>query len=467
MTARPTIVAAVLYEGWELLDVQGPFSILIKMAGHSPNQRFHFITVGEKTSTSKPVKETTAHQPVLVDHDFQTCPPIDVLILPGGVGSFAEAKNQTLLEFIKAQAETASWVVSVCTGSSILAEAGLLEGRKATSNKAFFNIQARYGKTVDWIHEARFVVDGKFITASGVSAGLDMAFVLGAKLFDASIVEKVVQETHYKPLSDGQDPFCKIYPRDDGWKTTLASAAFSLLSPLIIPMEVNAPSSQTTQLFANKKSVLSIVLFDGFDSLDLAAVLESFLAFKTTHLFEIVGIGAKVLIGEDGLIVRHGGDSTTGIEHHAKVIRVVCDRVVDDLIPVNDIFLEVDGIERVVYIPAVNDKNADLDSVACKNLFEALKLSQLKGKETGGSYVLGSGRAIQKKLEGVLGAENVVIGSRGWGRLGHVLVAETGLCGVVAALEIVKEVAGVQAVLEVAKSMEISGDLMPDGVTIQ
>ncbi|KAI9341364.1 class I glutamine amidotransferase-like protein [Obelidium mucronatum] len=415
------------------------------------------------------------HQPVLIEKDFSSCPQLNVIILPGGVGSFAEAKNAKLLEFLKTQAATAMWVTSVCTGSSILAEAGLLEGRKATSNKAYFNIQAKYGQNVDWIHEARFVVDGKFITASGVSAGLDMAFVLGEKLFPSNIVSTVANQIHYRPLSNGDDPFARIYPRDDGWFPTLASAAYSFLSPIIIPMEVNQTSTPS-----NKKSILSIILFKYFDTLDLAGVLESFMALRTTHQFELVAVNPYKLTPGEGRPVQCGGDSMATVESLAGVVDVVCDRVVDEATLVQDVFDTVvwQGRDRIVYIPSVNSKfGVDLeeDVAACKvfdalNFLEACSAGNVGGAgggNQGGSYIFGSGDVVRKAFAKKCGGgEKIQVGQRGWGRLGRVVVAETGLSGVIAALEIVKEVSGEKAVVQVAKMMEISGDLMPEGVVI-
>ena len=200
----------MLFEGFEVLDVFGPieaFGIL----GYEGNWRI--VTVAERAGAI-----TSAQGPkVIADYGFSEsgfgdCPPIDVLMVPGGIGTRREITNHAALEWLIAHAQKAEIVASVCTGSAILAQAGLLDGRRATSNKLSFKWVAERGPKVDWVHEARWVVDGKFWTSSGVSAGIDMALALIAHLTDQRTAENIAARMEYEWHRDStRDPDGSIH----------------------------------------------------------------------------------------------------------------------------------------------------------------------------------------------------------------------------------------------------------------
>jgi transcriptional regulator GlxA family with amidase domain len=101
--------------------------------------------------------------------------------------------------------------MSVCSGSAILARAGLLDGRRATSNKQFFELARSQSAKVDWVTEARWVEDGPFATSSGVSAGTDMALGLIARLYGRERAQQIADLTEYEWQSDPtRDPFVKF-----------------------------------------------------------------------------------------------------------------------------------------------------------------------------------------------------------------------------------------------------------------
>jgi transcriptional regulator GlxA family with amidase domain len=101
--------------------------------------------------------------------------------------------------------------MSVCTGSAILAKAGLLDGRRATSNKQFFDFARMQSEKVTWVEEARWVEDGPFATSSGVSAGTDMALAVIARLYGQERAEAIANLTEYERQTDPtKDPFHKF-----------------------------------------------------------------------------------------------------------------------------------------------------------------------------------------------------------------------------------------------------------------
>ena len=101
--------------------------------------------------------------------------------------------------------------MSVCTGSALYAAAGLLDGRRATTNKQFFSVTTASGPRTHWVREARWVEDGRFVTSSGVSAGTDMALAVIAKLWGATVAQQIADLTEYEWQRDAaRDPFARF-----------------------------------------------------------------------------------------------------------------------------------------------------------------------------------------------------------------------------------------------------------------
>ncbi len=199
--SKPRTLGAVLYEGFELLDLYGPLEMFGALA---PDLKI--VTVAEKKGAvaSTPGVETVAH------HDFRDCPRLDLLLLPGGFGTVAQLGNAALLDFLRKRSGEAEVTMSVCSGSALLAKAGLLDGRRATSNKMFFQLARSQGERVNWVTAARWVEDGPFATSSGVSAGTDMALAVIARLYGAERADQIAIQTEYTWHRDAdRDPFAK------------------------------------------------------------------------------------------------------------------------------------------------------------------------------------------------------------------------------------------------------------------
>jgi putative intracellular protease/amidase len=209
---KPMTVGVVLYPGFEVLDVFGP----VEMFMSTGPQLMRVVMVAEKAgpvASGPPVnKEGKFSGPeVVAEYGFDNAPQFDILMVPGGNGTLNELKNDAYLNFLKQQSEKAQLTTSVCSGSALLAKAGLLDGRKATCNKAYFNLLIPNGPKVDWQPKARWVEDGKFVTSSGVSAGTDMALAIIAKLFGEDIAKRISTGTEYVWSSDpDNDPFAKL-----------------------------------------------------------------------------------------------------------------------------------------------------------------------------------------------------------------------------------------------------------------
>jgi transcriptional regulator GlxA family with amidase domain len=182
----------LLFPGVEELDFAGPWEMatMWRTYGKGPE----CLTVSETGGVVPCAKGLT----VVADHSFQTCPPLDLLLVPGGFAALDEAKNGEVLAFVRTQAPSCRHVLSVCTGSFILHAAGLLNGRKATTHWKFLDtLAACDGVTVI---EDRFVRDGNVWTSAGVSAGIDLALALIAEVSGPDVASTVQCNSEYYPL---------------------------------------------------------------------------------------------------------------------------------------------------------------------------------------------------------------------------------------------------------------------------
>jgi transcriptional regulator GlxA family with amidase domain len=166
-------VGAVLFEGFELLDFYGPLEMFGLLEGESKIS-IVALKAGPIRSSAGPCG--------MAEATMAGAGGFDVLLIPGGIGTRKEMVNSQFLAELKRLAEASRMVATVCTGSLLLSATGLLDGRRATSNKMVFQQVKAYAPKVNWIAEARWVEDGKYFTSSGVSAGMDMALAVIAKL---------------------------------------------------------------------------------------------------------------------------------------------------------------------------------------------------------------------------------------------------------------------------------------------
>ena len=196
-------LAAILFPNFELLDLAGP----LEMFGNLKEQ-VKVVTVAENAGPVASVQGVT----LAAAYSFADCPSAEFVLLPGGFGTFPEGQNQAMLEFLKRVCPPAEQVMTVCSGSALLARTGLLDGRNATTNKAYFAMCSNEGPAVNWVKEARWVEDGAYATSSGVSAGMDMALAVISKHFGEPAAEQLALMTEYEWHRDpAWDPFAKAH----------------------------------------------------------------------------------------------------------------------------------------------------------------------------------------------------------------------------------------------------------------
>lgn len=192
-------VGVLLFEGFELLDVFGPVELLSQLPD---DYSITFVA-----PAPGPVRSSQGAEVVATDSLRQVA-GVDIVMVPGGIGTRRLADDSEFLASLQAWARRSSLVTSVCTGSALLAAAGLLEGYRATSNKRAFGWASSHGTDVTWVHRARWVHDRDRWTSSGVAAGMDMTAALIAHLSGTEAAERAARQIELELHTDADwDPF--------------------------------------------------------------------------------------------------------------------------------------------------------------------------------------------------------------------------------------------------------------------
>ena len=182
----------LLFPDAEELDFVGPWEVFT-MFGKYFDKDWQALLVAQAREPVRAAKGML----FTPDRSFDDCPPLDVLLVPGGEGTRREVDNEALVGFARRVGQGAAWVTSVCTGAFILRRAGFLAGRRATTHwSAMDMLRAEPDVTVV---EQRFVHDGNVITAAGVSAGIDMALYLVGLLASPQVARNVQKFIEYYP----------------------------------------------------------------------------------------------------------------------------------------------------------------------------------------------------------------------------------------------------------------------------
>jgi transcriptional regulator GlxA family with amidase domain len=184
-------IICYVFDGITALDVVGPYEVLARLPGAA--LRF----VGEKAG---PVRTDNQVLGIVADHARADVTATDVLVMPGGFATRNLEGDSALLDWIRAIDATSTWTTSVCTGSMVLAAAGLLEGKQATTHWASLERLREYGAIPTG---ERVVEQGKYVTAAGVSSGIDMALTLAARIAGDEVAQAIQLSIEYDP----QPPF--------------------------------------------------------------------------------------------------------------------------------------------------------------------------------------------------------------------------------------------------------------------
>ncbi|WP_328928726.1 DJ-1/PfpI family protein [Streptomyces sp. NBC_00190] len=180
-------IAVLLYDRFTALDAIGPFDTLGRLQGAET------VFVSERPG---PVRTDNGSLALVADKALHEVTRPDIVVVPGGPHPEIEMKNPAVLDWLRAVDATTTWTTSVCTGSLLLAAAGLLDGRRAASHWLFLDQLPRFGAEPTG---ERVVSDGKYVTAAGVSAGIDMGLTLLGRIAGDEYAQTVQLMTEYDP----------------------------------------------------------------------------------------------------------------------------------------------------------------------------------------------------------------------------------------------------------------------------
>jgi transcriptional regulator GlxA family with amidase domain len=197
-------ILTVLFSDFETLDVFGPIEIF----GRFPD-RFHpefYSLHGGAITSSHNVQVITGSFSDISSGRY-------VLFVPGGTGVRELVKEKEFIGALTQLGEKAEFIITVCTGSILFSKTGLLDGRRATSNKRVFAWTCKESPDVHWTKKARWVKDGNIYTSSGVSAGMDMALGFVSDLLGREAAKQASVEIEYAWHENSEeDPFAELYP---------------------------------------------------------------------------------------------------------------------------------------------------------------------------------------------------------------------------------------------------------------
>ncbi|MFJ9667876.1 DJ-1/PfpI family protein [Streptomyces sp. NPDC101219] len=180
-------IAIVLFDRFTALDAVGPYEILSRAPGAET------VFVAERTG---PVRDESGRLALTADRTLDEVPRPDIVVTPGGPGQSARMTDATLLDWLRTADATSTWTTSVCSGSLLLAAAGLLRGRRATSHWLALDQLTRFGAESTG---ERVVTDGKYVTAAGVSSGIDMGLTLLGRIAGDDHARAVQLMVEYDP----------------------------------------------------------------------------------------------------------------------------------------------------------------------------------------------------------------------------------------------------------------------------
>lgn len=203
----------MLFPGFQLLDVCGPLDAL-NLLSRLYRMNLYIIAETLDPVSTRPFTDPEGvgsdfSQQMVPTHTFETVPvTLDVLLVPGGLGTRRVPEINSTVEFVRQTFGSLRYLITVCTGAGIAARAGVLDGRRATTNKLAWHETTALGPRVHWVYRARWVDDGSVWTSSGVSAGIDVTMAWIEAVYGSEAATTVAKRMEYRRVLDADDdPF--------------------------------------------------------------------------------------------------------------------------------------------------------------------------------------------------------------------------------------------------------------------
>lgn len=193
--ADPRRIAVFVFPDVEELDFAGPWEVLSAWARGWPDDGIECFTLARVAGEIACAKGLR----VVPEHDWGSAPPFDTLIFPGGRGTRPMLADDALLAWVRDKADRGVTIASVCTGALVLAKAGLLDGKPATTHHGSLDYLKQLGREIEVLPDARFVDNGSILTAAGVSAGIDLALHLVVRMHSVERAREVRRYIQYDP----------------------------------------------------------------------------------------------------------------------------------------------------------------------------------------------------------------------------------------------------------------------------
>ncbi|MDT8899983.1 DJ-1/PfpI family protein [Anaeroselena agilis] len=186
-------VGIFLFKDVELLDYAGPYEVFSVTSELNDHKLFRVFTVSEDGAAVKSVNGLTA----LPDYGFGNHPPVDILVVPGGVGTRTAYKNEAVLDWVKRVSAGAQIVMSVCSGTRFLGAVGLLDGKEAVTHHSVIGNLQEIAPAAIVVADKRFTDNGKVMTSGGISAGIDLSLHIVTKLYGKETAAKTIKYMEY------------------------------------------------------------------------------------------------------------------------------------------------------------------------------------------------------------------------------------------------------------------------------
>ncbi|KAJ5505690.1 DJ-1 domain, InhA-type [Penicillium expansum] len=211
--SAPLRVGVVLFPGFQALDVFGPLDCINVLSWTHGMTLALVASTLEPVTTKSPISANAIGQSVVPTHTFATAPSLDLLFVPGGLGTRVSSPAiEEAIVYIRNVYPQLSYLITVCTGAGLAARAGVLDGRRATTNKMAWAEITGLGVNVDWVPRARWVVDGNVWSSSGVSAGIDVTLAWIEAVYGSELARTISNSMEYTRHEDpNHDPFAELH----------------------------------------------------------------------------------------------------------------------------------------------------------------------------------------------------------------------------------------------------------------